>query len=49
MFRVKRIEMSITVYQLTLQEDCLLGLLSREDEGTMVLRNVGSCSVIDTA
>jgi len=49
MFRVKRIDMSMTVYQPTLQVDSLLGLLYREDEGTLVLRNVGNCSLIDTA
>jgi hypothetical protein len=42
----RRIETSVTVYQLTLQEDCLPGLLDREDKGRVVLRNVGSCSLM---
>jgi hypothetical protein len=40
------IETSVTVYQLTLQEDSLPGLLDLEEKGRVVLPNVGSCSLM---
>jgi hypothetical protein len=49
MFKVEGIETSIIVNKLALLEDSLLGLLYREDEGTVVLRIVYSSSLIDTA